>query len=156
MFPLRILYFVVLFFSPHIYREKKKNHHYCGDIKNQCEARQSGWHWKGVKGGDVLPFLCYCFTDPWPHLFLVAMCVWVGCGLSFMPDPAADVTFLHVEATRSASHTHLCTSHTSPTGNVCFLLQFSLWLPLRAQRKMSSTFHSCAARLKFSLHVWVN
>ena len=117
----------IFFFISLLLEKKRRKNHYCRDINSQCEVRQSGWHGKGVIGGDVLPFLCNCFTAPWPHLFLAVMCVCVGCGLPFMRDPAADVTFLHVEAKGSASHTHtyLYTSHTSPTGNVCFLLQFS-------------------------------
>lgn len=40
-------------------------------------------------------------------------------------------------------YTHRCTSHTSPTGNVCFLLWFSLCFPLKAQSAMFYSLFGC-------------
>lgn len=52
----------------------------------------------------------------------VSVCVRAGCGLSFMRDAGADVTFLPVKARPSALHTPMYVTRSSPTGNVCFLL----------------------------------
>ncbi len=113
--------------------------------------------WKRVKGGDILLSLCYCFADPWPNLFLALVCVCVrvcvGCGSSFMRDPTADVTFLPVKATTSASHKLMCVTHQSYRKCVFPFTSHPLF-PIKSTKE--NVIHSSAARLKFSLHVQVN
>lgn len=94
---------IVGLFVPSVLREKVT--HGCWDLKKklwrrECKARPSGWLGKRVTGGDF-PFLSYCFTDPYSHLFLAC----IGFGLSLRQEPAADVTILPVKTTMKALHT---------------------------------------------------
>lgn len=156
MFPLRMAYFVALFFPSYL-RERK--HHYCGDtlksLKEEMwgKAKWVAWKWKrGPGGGDVHPFpsSSYCFADPWPHLFLALMCVCVGCGQSFIRDPAADVTFLPVKTTRSASHTLMYVTE-QPYRKCVFPFTILPLFPIKSTKE--NVIHPGAARQRFSLHV---
>lgn len=90
------------------------------------------------------------------HIFFWLWCVrvyvCVGCGLSLMWDPAADVTFMPVKATR-ASHTLVYVTHQSDRKCV-FPLTILPLFPIKSTKE--NVIHSCAARLTFSLHVLVN
>lgn len=98
---------------------------------------------KWAKGRDVLPFLCCFFSDPWPHRILAVMCasvsaaVYLSCGVLMLMSHSCLLRpdWVH--------YTHRCTSHTSPTGNVCFLLWFSLCFPLKAQSAMFYSLFCC-------------
>ena len=112
-----------------------------------CVPGKSGWCEKTVNGGDAPSFLCGCFLDPRSYLILAVMCVcaavaYPSCGILLMMSHSCRLRL------QGEHHTHLCTSHASPTGNVCFLLRFSPLFPIRGTKE--NVIHSGEVRLKCS------
>lgn len=83
----------------------------------------------------------------------VSVCFCVGRVLSFMWDPAADVTFLPVKATTRALHTIMYVTHQAYR-KCAFPFTILLLFPIKSTK--GNVIHSTAARLEFSLHVSVN
>lgn len=86
-----------------------------------------------------VPFLCNCFTDPWPHRFV---CLW--CVYAFWQrfHPPWRIFHFPVSCSCLLRLQSACASHTSPTGNVCFLLQASFCSSLKIKEKSRSLFYS--------------
>lgn len=116
----------------------------------ECEARPSGWHGKGVKGGDILPFLCYYFTEPWPRLFSDSdVCVCVFVLAPAYPPNGILLLMSHSCLLRPQweHHTHLCTSRASPTGNVCFLFTILPLFPIKRHKGECHPVLSCQTEI---------
>lgn len=159
MFPARTAYFVALF-PRHNYGGKKSTLPLWSSESSKKEIRRQGevgGMEKESKEGNFLPFLLlfhwtlatsFSGCDVCECVFVLAA-AYPPCGILPLMSHSCLLRLQWVHHT----HTYVCTSLASPTGNVCFLLRCSFCFPLKAQRRMSSTH---AARLKFSLHISVN
>ena len=115
-------------------------------VEGECEARPCGWRVKGAQRRGHPSLSVSASLTPGHVFFLnfftgsdVRECVCLGRGTSSMRDPAADVTFLPVKG-YNASITHTHVRHTPVLQEMCVsFLRSSLWFPLKAQRRMSST-----------------
>lgn len=137
---MKIAYFVALFLSWHL--RGKKN-----DYKSLKKAMWVAWKRSLKRGHPSFPLLL--FHWPLAASFFLSFIFFSGfnlCECDFLlvaayPSFGSQLLMSHSSLLRlqRVHHTHLCTSHTSRTGNVCFLLRFSLCFPSKAQRRMSST-----------------
>lgn len=88
------------------------------------------------------------------HVLFWLRCVFVLAAA----DPSCGIRLLMSHSSllrpQGVHHTHSCTSHTGPTGNVFPFLRFSPCLPFKSTKE--NVIRSSAARLKCSLHVSVN
>lgn len=155
MFLARTTYFVALFLRQN-YREKRKSALLLWSLKKEIRRQDKvGGMEKESKEGNILPFLSFTVSVTLGHIFFwlwyMWVCVCIGCSLSYMWDPATDVTFLPVKAAMSASHTHLCMHVTRWSYRKCvFPFTILLLLPIKSTKE--NVIHSCCQTEIFSPH----
>lgn len=107
-------------FFPSYLQEKRKHSLLLWSIKSSKTGMRGKAKWvawrrsPGRRHPSLPPSLGHIFFWLW----CVWVCVCVGCGLSFMRDPAADVTFLPAKATNECI-THTYVRHTPILQETC-------------------------------------